>query len=114
MITGELKSKGNDNTQYKGRGFVRHSMVIFAVTAVCIATAAGCAKSPTKAEQTGNRAGYMACTEPRPEACTMQYDPVCGAMTDGRSKTYSNACSACSDPLVNGYGKGACSSADQR
>ena len=92
---------------------MRQSMTIFAVTAVCVATAAGCAKSPTHAEQADNRVGYVACTEPRPEACTMQYDPVCGEITDGRTKTYSNACSACSDPLVNGYSNGACSSADQ-
>ena len=38
----------------------------------------------------------------------MQYDPVCGEMTDGRSKTYSNACVACSDRLVTAYLKGAC------
>lgn len=91
---------------------MRQSLAIFAVTAVCIATGTGCAKSPTEAEQSENRSGYMACTEPRPEACTMQYDPICGEMTDGRSKTYANACSACSDRRVIGYTIGACSSAD--
>ena len=87
---------------------MRKGIAIFAVTAVCAVTAAGCAKSPASADI---RAGFVVCTEPRPEACTMQYDPVCAEMTDGRSKTYSNACSACSDPLVSGYVTGACVSA---
>ena len=67
---------------------MRKGIAIFAVTAVCAVTAAGCAKSPASADI---RAGFVVCTEPRPEACTMQYDPVCGEMTDGRSNTYSNA-----------------------
>ena len=101
-----------DTIQTTGRHFVRKSMTIFTAIAFCVATAAGCAKSPTHAEQADFGVGLMACTEPRPEACTMQYDPVCGEMADGRSKTYSNACSACGDRLVNGYTSGACSSAD--
>mgnify|MGYP001570991280 CR=1 FL=1 len=44
----------------------------------------------------------------QPLACTMQYDPVCGEMTEGRSKTFSNACVACSDRLVAGYLMGSC------
>ena len=38
----------------------------------------------------------------------MHYDPVCGALEDGGSKTYSNACVACSDRAVTGYSPGAC------
>ncbi len=68
----------------------------------------GCAKSPATEENGGSGSSLLACQKPRPEACTMQYDPVCGEMTDGRSKTYSNACVACSDRLVTGYLKGAC------
>ena len=87
---------------------MRHRVAVCAVAGICMAIAAGCAKSPATMETADPRAGFVACAEPRPEACTMQYDPVCGEMTDGRSKTYSNACVACSDRLVTGYLKGAC------
>ena len=63
--------------------------------------------SATKADN-----GIIICTEPRPEVCTMDYTPVCGLRNiAGKEewKTYSNACSACSDPAVTGYRKDACS-----
>jgi hypothetical protein len=43
------------------------------------------------------------CSEPRPEVCTLDYNPVCGYKSDGTSKTYSNGCSACSEKEVIGY-----------
>ena len=49
-----------------------------------------------------------ACAEPRPQACTMEYIPVCGHRYDGERKTYPNACSACSDPDVAGRDPGPC------
>jgi hypothetical protein len=33
----------------------------------------------------------------------MDYRPVCGVRSDNTTKTYSNGCSACSDPQVVGY-----------
>lgn len=51
------------------------------------------------------------CTEPRPEICTMDYTPVCGLQRVSGTeqwKTYSNACTACSDSSVTGYRKDAC------
>lgn len=48
------------------------------------------------------------CSEPRPEICTMDYQPVCGFNSDNSSKTYSNACVACSDKEVVKYIKGEC------
>ncbi|PWQ95202.1 hypothetical protein [Leucothrix arctica] len=65
----------------------------------------------------------MACSDPRPEICTQQYDPVCGtrhvprpcgkgmicaAVMTTAKKTYSNSCSACSNDDVQSYTKGAC------
>ncbi len=49
-----------------------------------------------------------ACTEPRPQVCTQDYQPVCAVLQDGSLKTYSNGCSACSDPAVTGYREGTC------
>lgn len=48
-----------------------------------------------------------ACQEPRPEICTMDYQPVCG-YGDKHQKTYSNGCSACADASVLGWVQGAC------
>ena len=48
------------------------------------------------------------CKDPRPEICTMQYDPVCGIHTDNTTKTYASDCTACSNKEVIGYNKGEC------
>ena len=36
-------------------------------------------------------------------------EPVCALLTDGRRKTYPDACQACRDPNVSGYDEGTCS-----
>ncbi len=43
------------------------------------------------------------CLEPRPEVCTMDYQPVCALLKNGSYKNYSNGCSACSDLAVVSY-----------
>ena len=48
------------------------------------------------------------CSEPRPEVCTREYDPVCGYKSDGKSNTYSNGCSSCTEKEIIGYKKGEC------
>ena len=48
------------------------------------------------------------CEEPRPEICTREYNPVCGTLLDGSTKTGSTGCTSCSDPEVKGYKMGAC------
>jgi len=48
------------------------------------------------------------CPEPRPQVCTQDYRPVCAQLRDGSFKTYSNGCSACTDPAVTAYSGGAC------
>ncbi len=50
----------------------------------------------------------ISCTEPRPEICTMQYDPVCGIHIDNSTKTYASDCTACSNKDVTSYNKGEC------
>ena len=42
-------------------------------------------------------AAQVTCTEPRPQACTRDYRPVCGTKRDGARQTYGNGCSACAD-----------------
>ena len=65
------------------------------------------------------------CTEPRPQMCTMEYNPVCAVRDTGircvttpcpssERKTYSNACSACGDKKVTGFQPGACKSGELR
>lgn len=60
-----------------------------------------------------------ACTEPRPQFCTMDYNPVCATRDNGircittpcdstEKATYSNACTACADTRVYYYRGGAC------
>ena len=63
--------------------------------------------------------GWRRKTKSRPEVeelCTLgertcvgaSREPVCALFTDGRRKTYPDACQACRDPSVSGYDEGAC------
>ena len=49
------------------------------------------------------------CPDPRPQACTMDYNPVCGVVGD-ETKTFANGCTACSEGKVKGFYLGACPS----
>ncbi|WP_372798724.1 hypothetical protein [Litorivivens sp.] len=64
------------------------------------------------------------CTSPRPEMCTREYRPVCGAIDTGircvtepcpsvDHKTFGNACDACSNKQVMYYSEGECPSEDK-
>lgn len=48
------------------------------------------------------------CEDPRPQACTREYRPVCGQDVNGNSETYSTGCTACSNEEVISYTEGAC------
>jgi hypothetical protein len=61
----------------------------------------------------------VACTDPRPQVCTMIYAPVCATRDTGvrcitapcpseEKVTKSSDCNACSDPKVISYVKGEC------
>ena len=63
--------------------------------------------------------GLVTCSDPRPEICTQQYQPVCAQVDTGircikapcpsaESRTFPNGCVACTDPKVLGYVHGAC------
>ncbi|HEY8924932.1 MAG TPA: hypothetical protein VIU64_11170, partial [Polyangia bacterium] len=68
-------------------------------------------------------AGFVTCSNPRPEICTQQYQPVCAQVDTGvrcikapcpsaESRTFPNGCAACTDPKVLGFVEGACPGAD--
>ena len=56
----------------------------------------------------GSGSTLTLCSDPRPEVCTLDWTPVCGATSTGSTKTYANACNACSDKEVVGYIPGEC------
>ena len=105
-----------DNTSIK--------IIIGILGAMAIILAVGCndgGSSDSKTDAKPNTADktFTDCQDPRPEACTQQYDPVCGLRDTGircittpcpssEWKTYSNSCTACSDPDVSGYWPGEC------
>ena len=76
-----------------------------AVAALLWATTA-CAAPPSAEPESQAGGDLVTCTEPRPQVCTMQYDPVCGRIGEGDGaewKTYASDCSACGDPEVSAY-----------
>jgi len=48
------------------------------------------------------------CPDLRPQMCTMDFKPVCGVFSEGTTKTFSNACTACSDKNILGFQEGKC------
>ncbi len=67
-----------------------------------------CTPVPPAGEAASSEAELTTCEDPRPQVCTLQYQPVCGFASAVELKTYSNACSACSDQVVTGHRPGAC------
>lgn len=49
-----------------------------------------------------------ACSEPRPQLCTMQYAPACAELVAGGQREYASPCNACADVAVAGYREGPC------
>ena len=43
------------------------------------------------------------CSEPRPQVCTMEYNPVCATLFVGGTKQYASSCNACADDAVSSY-----------
>ena len=64
-------------------------------------------------------ADAVQCSDPRPQICTMDYNPVCATRDNGircvntpcastETATYANACGACADAAVFYHVPGAC------
>ena len=71
-----------------------------------------CATSYDEKNEINNEPGALdliLCEEPRPQVCTREYNPVCGTLQDGSTKTGSTGCTSCSDHEVMGYKMGVCS-----
>ena len=49
-----------------------------------------------------------ACSDPRPQLCTLDYNPACGQRVTGEARTFGNACQACGDAAVIGHFAGEC------
>ena len=48
------------------------------------------------------------CAGPRPQVCTMEYNPVCAVLVAGGTKQYASPCNACADDAVAAYVAGPC------
>ena len=90
---------------------------------LCAQTLTACTHAPVSApshtKKLPEATPLVACQESRPEMCTQDYRPVCATRDTGircvtapcpstELKTYSNACSACSEAKVVGFTQGAC------
>lgn len=80
---------------------IQHLLIISSVL-----MSIGCVSKPVNPDD------MTLCTNPRPEVCTMEYNPVCG-FTEDSHKTYASGCTACSDKQVAGYKPGTCEDAEK-
>ncbi|PCC66814.1 Kazal-type serine protease inhibitor domain-containing protein [Nannocystis exedens] len=71
------------------------------------ATAGETASPSTPPRPDDSTTVFVECTT-RSSMCTREYNPVCGKLTDGSRKSFSNKCVACGDHAVVGYSPGAC------
>ena len=80
---------------------------------------AACSGATDPSERVEPGEGFVECVVPRPEMCTKEWRPVCGLRDTGircvttpcdswETKTYGNACTACSDKAVYGWRPGEC------
>jgi hypothetical protein len=94
-------------------------LLLVAVFAATLCGGAGCQPQRSTPSEAETARDTVECVDPRSPICTQDYLPVCGLRDTGircvttpcdsaEWKTYSNACSACSDPSVERYRSGAC------
>jgi hypothetical protein len=77
-------------------------------TVLCLIFLSGCSTPlVAKNHQKENSELVVLCKSPRPQICTMIYNPVC-AYQGEKTKTYASDCSACADSSVSGYTLGEC------
>ncbi|MCP5205447.1 MAG: hypothetical protein H6992_14915 [Pseudomonadales bacterium] len=75
---------------------------------VALLVLAGCAGPGPQPPPDPEAPPAIACSDPRPEVCTMQYDPACAELAAGGRREYASPCNACADPAVAAYRSGSC------
>ena len=80
-------------------------VILVSLSLVSLAALTGCDGGGSSG---GSDATLTLCSDPRPDKCTLHWRPVCGATSTGSTKTYANACNACSHEEVVGYVFGTC------
>ena len=71
-----------------------------AVVLVALLALSGCSSPPPETSLSQPSQPQPACPEPRPQVCTMEFNPVCGELLAGGYREYSSPCNACADDAV--------------
>lgn len=82
-----------------------------AVILILLLTGCGTSKPvapPPPPEPVPEENPQVLCSSPRPQVCTMEYNPVCAQLVSGGVSVYSSPCNACADDAVSAYLPGAC------
>jgi len=75
-------------------------IIVFALSTNCFAS--------ETIEKNSKDLNSVSCPEQRPAMCTREYKPVCALNQNNKQKTYSNACTACSNNQIVSFVTQAC------
>jgi hypothetical protein len=87
-------------------------ILILLIAIACVVNACAGKTPANTMHTTQGKVVTVDCMEPRPEACTKEYLPVCGQRSDATRATYGNKCEACADAAVLSYFAQACPTDD--
>jgi len=84
------------------------AVILMSVLAGCGASQPPAPPPPPEPAPVLEEDPLIQCPTPRPQVCTMEYNPVCAGLQGGGVSMYSSPCNACADDSVTGYTPGAC------